>query len=215
MRFCAIDRVGSSSSAGSEKIAKKKWVEDNIAYVDKDFNLGNPAGSNTQYSENMICSMDDVLPSGKTLIFAVMLGHPLSSVGMASHSQRGGYTQIESVTGRNTIVRVGYSYSGNIEFTLRGFYFKATGANFEINSITHDFNIGNPIGSNTVNRVDIECTMDTVLPEDAVIVGYGYKKLGNRTGWGYLNTIINRTPIINVGYSYNQTVFFTLIAYYI
>ena len=215
MRFCAIDRVGSSSSAGSEKIAKKKWVEDNIAYVDKDFNLGNPAGGNTQYSENMTCNMDDVLPSGKTLLFAVMTGHPISLVEGTNHgSQRGGYAEVESVTGRNASIKVGYSYNADIIFTLRGFYFKSTGASYEINSITHDFNIGNLVSS-TTGRVDVECTMDTVLPEDAVVIGYGYKKLGNRTGWGYLNTIINRTPIINVGYSYSQQVYFTLIAYYI
>lgn len=204
MGLCVLEGTGGGSSMTS---AKEAWTNQYFRYIDKTFNLGNPAGSNTLYRGEFVCDMDDVLPTGVTLSFAVIVG---------TGSTRGGQTEVLSVSGRSATVSAGYSYGDNIIFTLRGCYFESgAGTAFQIKNVTHEFDVGNPAGGNTTYRKDIECTMDTVLPVDAVILGQGFKKLGNRTGLENINGRVNRTSIVNVGYSYGETVFFTLISYYV
>ena len=203
MGLCVIEGSGGSDNL---EMAKEKWADIQVKYVDKYFNLGNPAGSNTQYRGTFACSMDDVLPENKTLAFAVMI-----STGCSTSA---GGVNVESVTGRNVSVSVGYSYSNQVTITIRGFYIDSGNSSFEIKSAAHYFDVGNPSGS-TQRRFDIECSMDSVLPLDAVIIGYGFRQFNLSAATSQLNGIVNRTPTINVGYSYNNQVAFTLIAYYI
>ena len=195
MGLCVIE--GAGGSAGIET-AKEKWTELNIRYVEKSFSLN-------QYV-TVSCSMADVLPSGKSLLFAV--------ISSTAGSTRGGTATIVSVTGTNVSVTTGNAYNELVKFTLRGFYLDSGNTPFEIKSVRHYFDIGNPVDGR-VDRDAIECSMDTVLPTDAVIIGCGFVQLGNRTGGVAVNSITNRTPILSAGYSYGERVYFTLIAYYI
>ena len=195
MGLCVIEGGGSSSST---EFAKEKWAESNIAFVEKDFNLG--SGNDRTVS----CSMSDVLPTGKTLLFAVI---------SAANGSRGGGATISSVSGTNVVVSVGYSYSENVSISIRGYY-ATSQVPFSINSASHEYDTRTQVVS--AGRIDLDWfTLDTVLPTDAVIVGYGFKKLNNRTGTLYINGITNRTPIVNIGSSYNEGVKFTVEAYYI
>lgn len=202
MGLCVIEGSGGSDNL---EVAKEKWTEINVAYVDKQFDLGNPAGGNTTYWGTISCSMSDVLPTNATLAFATIC---------AANSARAGGATISSVSGKNVIVGIGYSYNNGVVITVRGYYIVSASKPFEIESATHYFYPGNVMGSSMSSK-DIECSVDSVLPKDAVIIGYGFKSLGNATGGSRVNGIINRTPIINIGYSYNYPVEFTIEAFYI
>lgn len=205
MGLCVLEGTGGGSNAST---AKEMWAEQNITFVDKQFNLGNPAGGNTMYRGIISCDMSDVIPEGQNILFAVF---------SATNGGAGGDSFISSVSGRTVNVDVGYSYNNGVYVTIRAYYLvSGSTVPFTINNATHYYDIGNQIGSNTTARKDIDwCTVDTVLPPDAVIVGYGFYRLGNQTGTIRNTGITNRTPLFNIGYSYNYGVWFTVQAYYI
>lgn len=198
MGLCVLEGNGGSSGI---VVAKEKWRDANIAYVDKrNVNCGSTAGTIT-------VSLSDVLPVGKTLLFATL---------SVANSQRGGDAYISAVSGQDVSITKGYSYSDGVYLTIRGYYLvDSLTSPFEIKNVKHAYNIGNQVGDGR-DYIDVDwCTLDTLLPTDAVIVGYGFYSLSNRTGNVYIKDIINRTPIVSVGYSYNDAVRFTIEAFYI
>ena len=193
-------------------LATHTYLGPTIDYVDKVYNFGNPAGSNTSYVGTPTIDMSDVIPSGKTIIGAAFTG--------CSTNRAGGLKITDVNTTSNIITcRIGYSYNENVTATVRAWYVDSDlASSIDIQYIDKSFTPGNLAGGNTSYNNTIENTFDPDIPTNSTVLFAGFSAFtgnGTRTGTCRIEGVENRTCKVSIRYSYNESVSYVLRLFYI